>query len=142
MVSLYLGEDAFLGSHEIGNDAQFRFSSCKGFLLPPHPQVISPVSRKRFARSSAGALILVNCSGYAREERLYFFSPNQLRVIRDKSAPSPCLCFINQAGDHVSSGRMADIALSGVCSHGLWLWALSGRHSFTVGDCGEYRVYV
>src|SRR6266446_8744644 len=56
MVSLYLGEDAFLGSHEIGTYAQFRFSSCKGFLLPPHPQVISPVSRKRFARSSAGSL--------------------------------------------------------------------------------------
>src|SRR2546425_10525440 len=73
MVSLYLGEDAFLGSHEIGTYAQFRFSSCKGFLLPPHPQVISPVSRKRFARSSAGSLILVNCSGYAREGRLCFF---------------------------------------------------------------------
>src|SRR5437763_11420803 len=58
MVSLYLGEDAFLGSHEIGNDAQFRFSSCKGFLLPPHPQVRSPVSRKRFARSHASSLLL------------------------------------------------------------------------------------
>src|SRR3989442_2554140 len=56
MVSLYLGEDAFLGSHEIGTYAQFRFSSCKGFLLPPHPQVISPVSRKRFARSPAGSM--------------------------------------------------------------------------------------
>src|SRR5947209_11081129 len=54
MVSRYPGEDAFLGSHEVGDCTQLRFSSCEGFfLLPPHPQVILPVSRKRFARSSA-----------------------------------------------------------------------------------------
>jgi len=55
MVNLYPGEDAFLGSHEIGNYAQFRFSSWKGFLLPPHPQVISPVSRKRKVSFFRGA---------------------------------------------------------------------------------------
>src|SRR5258708_1998253 len=30
----------------------------KDVLLPPHPQVISPVSRKRFAQSYAGLLIV------------------------------------------------------------------------------------
>ena len=30
MVGRYPGEDAFLGSHEVGNCAQHRFSSCKG----------------------------------------------------------------------------------------------------------------
>src|SRR6266481_5833864 len=55
-ISRYPGEDAFLGSHKVGDCTQHRFSSCKGFLLPPHPQVGTPVSRKRFARSSAGSL--------------------------------------------------------------------------------------
>ncbi len=58
MVSRCPGENAFLGSHKVGNFAQLRFSSCEGFLLPPHPQVGTPVSRKRFARSYAGLLIL------------------------------------------------------------------------------------
>src|SRR5258708_5670703 len=57
------GENAFLGSHKVGNFAQLRFSSCEGFLLPPHPQVGPPVSRKRFARSPAGFVIL-ECFSY------------------------------------------------------------------------------
>src|SRR5260370_41363057 len=56
-ISRYPGEDAFLGSHKGGDCTQHRFSSCKGFLLPPHPQVRTPVSRKRFARSYAPLLI-------------------------------------------------------------------------------------
>jgi hypothetical protein len=56
-ISRYPGEDAFLGSHKVGDCTQHRFSSCKGFLLPPHPQVGTPVSRKRFARSSATSVI-------------------------------------------------------------------------------------
>ena|SRR6266446_9673921 len=57
-ISRYPGEDAFLSSHKVGKYAQHRFSSCKGFLLPPHPQVGTPVSRKRFARSYAPSMIL------------------------------------------------------------------------------------
>jgi hypothetical protein len=57
MVSRYPGEAAFLGSYKAGNFAQHRFSSCEEFLLPPHPQVLPPVSRKRIARSYAGSLI-------------------------------------------------------------------------------------
>jgi hypothetical protein len=56
MVSRCLGEDAFLGSHVAGNYAQLRFSRCEGSLLPPHPQVRTPVSRKRFAHSYATSL--------------------------------------------------------------------------------------
>ena len=56
-ISRYPGEDAFLGSHKVGDCTQHRFSSCQGFLLPPHPQVGTPVSRKRFARPSATSLI-------------------------------------------------------------------------------------
>src|SRR6266851_4208513 len=57
-ISRYPGEDAFLSSHKVGDCTQHRFSSCKGFLLPPHPQVGTPVSRKRFALSSATPLTL------------------------------------------------------------------------------------
>src|SRR5258708_7653557 len=57
-ISRYPGEDAVLGSHKVGDCTQHRFSSCKGFLLPPHPQVGTPVSRKRFARSYAPLLIV------------------------------------------------------------------------------------
>src|SRR5712692_8295657 len=56
-ISRYPGEDAFLSSHKVGDCTQHRFSSCKGFLLPPHPQVGTPVSRKRFARSYATLLM-------------------------------------------------------------------------------------
>lgn len=58
MVSRCPGENAFLGSYKVGNCTQRRFSSCEGFLLPPHPQVRSPVSRKRFAHSYASLLIM------------------------------------------------------------------------------------
>jgi hypothetical protein len=50
-------KNAFLGSYKVGNCTQRRFSSCEGFLLPPLPQVRSPVSRKRFARSNAASLL-------------------------------------------------------------------------------------
>src|SRR5258708_17953710 len=56
-ISRYPGEDAFLSSHKVGDCTQHRFSSCKGFLLPPHPQVGTPVSRKRFARFYATSLM-------------------------------------------------------------------------------------
>ena len=59
-ISRYPGEDAFLSSHEVGDCTQHRFSSCKGFLLPPHPQVGTPVSRKRFALSHATSLFALS----------------------------------------------------------------------------------
>src|SRR5260370_7209195 len=72
-ISRYPGEDAFLSSHKVGDCTQHRFSSCKGFLLPPHPQVGTPVSRKRFARSYATLLIK---DVYTKDFNLFSFSPS------------------------------------------------------------------
>ncbi len=61
MVSRYPGEDAVLGSHEVGNwNTPHPTSVLKlegSFLPSPHPQVLSPVSRERIARSYATLLM-------------------------------------------------------------------------------------
>jgi hypothetical protein len=61
MVGRYPGEDAFLGSHGVGNwntphpTSVLKLS--RSFLPSPHPQVFPPVSRERIARSYAPLLI-------------------------------------------------------------------------------------
>src|SRR3989442_14411794 len=61
MVSRYPGEDAVLGSHEVGNwNTPHPTSVLKlegSFLPSPHPQVLSPVSRERIAPSCATSLL-------------------------------------------------------------------------------------
>ena len=141
---------AALGPHSTGapySDDTHRPSSCSQWDGPPGRYSFSIWWRKRLtlrgiARVSLGLRLCRIRLLWTIAHQQLSSTTNQLRVIRDRGTPSPCLCFINQTSARVSSGRVADVALSGVCSHGPWLWALSDRHSFTVRDHGEYRDHV
>ena len=144
MVSRYPGEDAFLGSYETGNFAQHRFSSCEGFLLPPHPQVGTPVSRKRIARSYASLLIQATDqrrskklfglrSTSARFQRKCFFPLSaNLRKIRFICQSTYLICGIPRSGSFLLCEALKNTGIAGVPEEYYW----HGGKTFAE-ECGD-----